>query len=64
MKILNDLRYIREQWNLTTRDLEEILHVHTGKVSHWENGSEIPSAKTLLKWADALGCELRVEIKK
>lgn len=64
MCIFNELRTIRNRWNLSTYDLEEMLELDKGRISHWENGTEIPGTKMLIRWADALGCNIKLEFRK
>lgn len=64
MCVVDELRTMRERWNMSTRDLEELLSLDTGRISHWENKDEIPGTKHLMRWADALGCNIKLEFRK
>ena len=51
----NRLSAIRKQKKISQAELAEALGVHTGTVSHWENGRQLPDTATMQKIADFLG---------
>lgn len=56
------LRQAREQAGITQRELAERLGCTQPAVSQAEAGGASLSVATLQRFADALGCELRLEI--
>lgn len=64
MSIFIELKQKRLQWNLSIRELADILKVDNSKISRWENQEEYPTTKNLLKWADSLGCNIKLEFRK
>ena len=49
------LKAIRKQKKISQAELAEAIGVHTGTVSHWENGRQMPDTATMQKAADFLG---------
>ena len=49
------LKAIRKQKKISQAELAETVGVHTGTVSHWENGRQMPDTATMQKIADFLG---------
>lgn len=49
------LRTVREQRNLSLRELAEELKVHYSLISYWERGLKTPRAGNKVKLSKALG---------
>ena len=49
---LTNLKTKRLAWNLTQKQLAEIIGVSESVISRWENGSRFPRFKMLLKIAE------------
>jgi transcriptional regulator with XRE-family HTH domain len=64
MCIYQDLKDIRKKWNLDGYALAQILNVEYRALNDWENNRGNPDTRTLIRWADALGCNLKLEFRK
>jgi len=64
MNIIYALRRQRKDLGLTQRDVDASLSSAKGSVSKWENGHTNPSYRTLTEWANVLGCDLKLEVRK
>ncbi|MEL6346621.1 MAG: helix-turn-helix domain-containing protein [Myxococcota bacterium] len=53
---------IRESQGLDQKDVARRMGLSTGSISHKETGRRQAALDELTAWADALGCELRVEL--
>ena len=49
------LKAFRKQKKISQAELAEAVGVHTGTVSHWENGRQMPNTATMQKVAEFLG---------
>ena len=49
------LKAIRKQKKISQAELAEAVGVHTGTVSHWENGRQMPDTATMQRVAEFLG---------
>lgn len=64
LPVIAKLRHIREQWNLSRADLAELVGTTEHQIIRWESRECAPTLPHLLNWANALGCNLGVEIRK
>jgi len=53
-KLCITLKTIRENKNVSQNQLSELLDVDRSTIAHWESGDRIPSAKALIRLAEAL----------
>lgn len=53
----------RYQLGLTQPDVDQIIGVGTGLCAKWEMGNRKPTLFNAYCWAEALGCEIKLEIK-
>ena len=53
-----NLKYYRLKKQLTKKALAEILHVSPMMITHYENGTRIPTTEHLHALADALGVKV------
>lgn len=53
---MNNIQKLREAAGLTPGDLAKILKLDVSTVYHWEDGTALPRAATLMKLADLLHC--------
>ncbi|WP_295759250.1 helix-turn-helix transcriptional regulator [uncultured Oscillibacter sp.] len=51
-----NIRKLREAADLTPGDLAKALGLDVSTVYHWEDGTALPRAATLIKLADLLHC--------
>ena len=51
----SELKRIRKEKKITQAELAEMVGVHTGTVSHWENGRQMPDTATMQRVAEFLG---------
>lgn len=58
--IIKQLQKRREDLGLAQRDVDDIIDMACGPVAKWETGVRIPNAGSLLKWASALDCVIKV----
>lgn len=56
--IIQDLVSIRKAWNLSVADVAELAGVNDVTIEGFESGNRFPRLDTLLRWADALGCNV------
>ena len=55
----NRLREIRKECGLTQKQVAELLGLKCeDRLSHWENGTAVPSVKNLLKLSEAYNSNL------
>lgn len=55
----------RKSLHMSQRALgKKLFHTEVGQVSRWERGDVNPHMKSLVEWADALGCEVIVKTKE
>jgi transcriptional regulator with XRE-family HTH domain len=54
------LRKIREQSGLTRKHLAHIIGIHHIMIARWELGTSIPSWRNIIKWYEALYCDVHV----
>ena len=53
-----NVKSIRKSKHVSQAELAKAIGVHTGTVSHWENGRQMPDTATMQKIADFLGVPL------
>ena len=54
MKFSKRLKEIREDKGYTQQELSEAIHVSSGTISHYENGTREPGTETIAQLADFL----------
>lgn len=64
MSIYAELKEIRKKWNLDRYALAQILKVDQQTIQRWEDNVSQPTADMLIKWADSLGCNIKLEFRK
>jgi DNA-binding XRE family transcriptional regulator len=65
MRIRNDLTEMRKRNNITQKDLQQSSGLSQQAISRIEVGKDVsPSLKSLIKYVDAIGCQLRLELKE
>jgi len=64
MEIKTVLREMRKSAGLKQADLAKMLGYSQAKVSEYESGKHSPGFETIQRWAQACGCDVRVEWKK
>jgi len=65
MKLRNDLTKMRKRRNITQKSLQKTSGLSQQAISRIEVGKDVsPSLKSLIKYADAIGCHLRLELKE
>lgn len=57
-------RQMRKAAGYTQADLAKMLGYSQAKISEYESGKHSPGFETIQRWADACGCEVRVDWKK
>lgn len=62
-RLIDQFRKRRQLLGLTQTQLQEKIGVADNLISKWEVGMRKPSGFLLFCWADALGCELKLEEK-
>lgn len=55
---MEGIKKLREQKNLTQKELAERVCVERSTVAKWESGAAFPSASKLPKLAEVLGCSV------
>jgi DNA-binding XRE family transcriptional regulator len=58
--VVNDLRTLRENSNITTYQLAEIIGCFQSNIVRIETGGTTPNLKTVISIAKALGAEIKV----
>jgi len=65
VKLRNDLTEMRKRNNITQKDLQQASGLSQQAISRIEVGKDVsPSLKSLIKYVDAIGCQLRLELKE
>ena len=65
MRLRNDLTEMRKRNNITQKDLQQSSGLSQQAISRIEVGKDVsPSLKSLIKYVDAIGCQLRLELKE
>ena len=65
IRLRNDLTKMRKRNKITQKDLERSSGLSQQAISRIEVGKDVsPSLKSLIKYADAIGCQLRLELKE
>jgi len=64
MEIKTVLREMRKSAGLKQADLAKMLGYSQAKISEYESGKHSPGFETIQRWADACGCEVKVDWKK
>lgn len=64
LALVASLRSIRLSWGLSHEDLAELVGVNARTIFKWEARDGLPHFYHLLKWCDALGCDLKAEIRR
>jgi len=62
-RLIQELRTERERQGLSQTELARRIGVHDTQIVSWENGRFMPRTPTIVKWASALGRELRLVTK-
>ena len=60
----NNIRKIREEHDLSQRELGEILHVTKQTISNWENGKSYPDLQALVAISNQYGVSLDTMLKE
>jgi len=63
-KIIPQFVEARNRKGITQANLDDILGVAKGLVSKWEVGIRKPSGYLFCCWADALDCDIILELRK
>ena len=63
-KIVPQFVEARNRKGITQANLDDILGVAKGLVSKWEVGIRKPSGYLFCCWADALDCDIVLELRK
>ena len=65
MKLRSDLTEMRKRNNITQKDLQQVSGLSQQAISRIEVGKDVsPSLKSLIRYVDAIGCQLRIELKE
>lgn len=64
MSVIDELRDMRKRWNMTQYDVAQLVSVSTDHIKGVEDKRHTPSVDVLEKWADALGCNIKLEFRK
>ena len=64
MCIIDELSEMRKRWNLTQYDLSQILGTTRDYIKDMETKQREPSFEMLMKWSNALGCNIKLEFRK
>ena len=62
--LIQRLKYRREQLGVTQEQLSELAAVALRTVKELDSGKGNPTVSTLIKLADVLGMELKLEVRK
>jgi transcriptional regulator with XRE-family HTH domain len=62
--LIQQLKYRREQLGVAQEQLSELADVALRTVKELDSGKGNPTVSTLIKLADVLGMELKLEVKK
>jgi DNA-binding XRE family transcriptional regulator len=63
IRLRNELTEMRKRNNITQKDLEEASGLSQQAISRIEVGKDVsPSLKSLIRYADAIGCHLTLEL--
>ena len=63
-KVIPQFVEARNKKGITQANLDDILGVAKGLVSKWEVGIRKPSGYLFCCWADALDCDIVLELRK
>lgn len=63
MKYENNLRNIREKYNLTQREVSQLINMSQRNYSYYENGERNIPAEILIKLADIFGVSIDYILK-
>ena len=58
----DQLAFIRTHLNISQRDLCAKVGVADTTISHWETGERAVTLEKAVKWAEALGYKVKVEL--
>ena len=61
--LVTQLKKRRYQLGLPQAALDDRIGCATGLVAKWETGNRKPTAFNLYCWAEALGCNLKLEVR-
>lgn len=64
LELVNDLQEIRDQLEVSQRDLAKRLGIGQPAVSAFESGSADPRLRTVLRYAAALGVEIKWKLRR
>ena len=65
IKLRNDLTEMRKRNNITQKDLQQASGLSQQAISRIEVGKDVsPSLKSLIRYVDAIGCQLKLELKE
>lgn len=62
--LCKELRNIRMSKDLTRKDVEKLSGYSEFSITDWENGDRLPRLRGLIDWANSLGYELKLVIKR
>ena len=62
MEISDKLRAARKSTHMTQKQVAEKMHVQSAYISQLENGSRNITITTLLKYTEAIGAELSLDV--
>jgi len=62
MEISDKLRTARKSTRMTQKQVAEKMHVQSAYISQLENGNQNITITTLLKYTEAIGAELSVQV--
>ena len=61
--LIKQFQLRRYQLGLTQPDVDQKIGVATGPCAKWEMGNRKPTLFNAYCWAEALGCEIKLEAK-
>lgn len=61
--LIKQFQLRRYQLGLTQPDVDQMIGVATGLCAKWEMGNRKPTLFNAYCWAEALGCEIKLEEK-
>ena len=61
--LIKQFQLRRYQLGLTQSDVDQKIGVATGLCAKWEMGNRKPTLFNAYCWAEALGCEIKLEAK-
>lgn len=61
--VIEQIIATRKAWNISVNDVSELTGLHRTVIEGFEAGNRSPRLDTLLKWADALGCDIVLKVR-